>query len=50
MTIDLVALDTFLTGTAFAFAYQIAGAVIAMGFALTVLFTFRDDIIGVLND
>ena len=44
--IDSVALNEFLTGTAFLYAYETAGAVIAIGILLILFKTFRDYILG----
>lgn len=43
---DPVALNEFLTETAFAFAYETAGAVIAISIMLILFLTFRDYILG----
>ncbi len=44
MMIDTVALDAFLSDTALLYAYDIAGAVLAISFILTLLLQFREKI------
>lgn len=48
MSVDTVALDTFLSETAFVYAFEIGGAVLALSIVILFLLSFRNLFLGKL--